>query len=249
MARSKMPEAYTINTDQRMNELSTPLSDKEIDFLNEFLLERIDEDADALDKDEGVLDISELDGLFTAVVSGPTSVMPSQWLPAVWGDFAPVWESEEEFKQIFSLMVRHMNDIARFLIEYPEDYEPLFLEREVEGRTYTIVDEWCEGYRRGVELAQDHWNQGGAEMAVLITPIYAFTAATDWRGHDLKDQERETIIQAITPNVRAIHAYWLARRSEQAPETRPVRRSEPRVGRNDPCPCGSGKKYKKCCLH
>jgi len=30
------------------------------------------------------------------------------------------------------------------------------------------------------------------------------------------------------------------------PEGRPVRRSEPKVGRNDPCPCGSGKKYKKC---
>jgi preprotein translocase subunit SecA len=29
-------------------------------------------------------------------------------------------------------------------------------------------------------------------------------------------------------------------------EARPVRRSEPKVGRNDPCPCGSGKKYKKC---
>ena len=27
----------------------------------------------------------------------------------------------------------------------------------------------------------------------------------------------------------------------------PVRREEPKVGRNDPCPCGSGKKYKKCC--
>lgn len=27
----------------------------------------------------------------------------------------------------------------------------------------------------------------------------------------------------------------------------PVRRDEPKVGRNDPCPCGSGKKYKKCC--
>lgn len=26
-----------------------------------------------------------------------------------------------------------------------------------------------------------------------------------------------------------------------------VRRSEPKVGRNDPCPCGSGKKAKKCC--
>jgi preprotein translocase subunit SecA len=29
-------------------------------------------------------------------------------------------------------------------------------------------------------------------------------------------------------------------------EPRPVRRAEPKVGRNDPCPCGSGKKYKKC---
>jgi hypothetical protein len=29
--------------------------------------------------------------------------------------------------------------------------------------------------------------------------------------------------------------------------TQPVRRAEPKVGRNDPCPCGSGKKYKKCC--
>jgi SEC-C motif domain protein len=26
-----------------------------------------------------------------------------------------------------------------------------------------------------------------------------------------------------------------------------VRRAEPKIGRNDPCPCGSGKKYKKCC--
>ncbi len=27
----------------------------------------------------------------------------------------------------------------------------------------------------------------------------------------------------------------------------PFRREEPKVGRNDPCPCGSGKKFKKCC--
>ena len=28
----------------------------------------------------------------------------------------------------------------------------------------------------------------------------------------------------------------------------PVHRADPKVGRNAPCPCGSGKKYKKCCL-
>jgi len=26
------------------------------------------------------------------------------------------------------------------------------------------------------------------------------------------------------------------------------RRDKPKIGRNEPCPCGSGKKYKKCCL-
>ena len=31
------------------------------------------------------------------------------------------------------------------------------------------------------------------------------------------------------------------------PKKKPIRRSNDKVGRNDPCPCGSGKKYKKCC--
>ena len=33
----------------------------------------------------------------------------------------------------------------------------------------------------------------------------------------------------------------------QIQNSEPYRREEPKVGRNDPCPCGSGKKYKKCC--
>jgi SEC-C motif-containing protein len=34
---------------------------------------------------------------------------------------------------------------------------------------------------------------------------------------------------------------------QEAPAGQPIRREKPKVGRNDPCPCGSGKKYKKCC--
>ncbi|MBE6032925.1 MAG: hypothetical protein E7224_07025, partial [Clostridiales bacterium] len=33
----------------------------------------------------------------------------------------------------------------------------------------------------------------------------------------------------------------------QRVKPQPVRKTAPEVGRNDPCPCGSGKKYKKCC--
>ncbi len=38
---------------------------------------------------------------------------------------------------------------------------------------------------------------------------------------------------------------WLYEEGEVITET--VVRASPKVGRNDPCPCGSGKKYKKCC--
>ena len=34
---------------------------------------------------------------------------------------------------------------------------------------------------------------------------------------------------------------------EEHPDTKPFKKSSPKVGRNDPCHCGSGKKYKKCC--
>ena len=232
----------------KMTDLFSILSEAEIERLERFLLDRIDEDAETEGKDEGVLDISELDGFFTAIVSGPVMIPPSQWLPAVWGDFEPEWESEKDFEVILTLMMRHMNGIAATLMEHPGDFEPIYLESEFQGKLNMIVDEWCEGYLRGVALAEDLWAAGGQEMTILLTPIYAFTQATDWRGHNFSGNEIEAIQNAIAPNVREIHAFWLARRGEGAPVQQPVHRNEPRVGRNDPCPCGSGKKYKKCCL-
>jgi preprotein translocase subunit SecA len=56
--------------------------------------------------------------------------------------------------------------------------------------------------------------------------------------------------------IHAEHSALQEAKSAARPETRPeakgsstvtYHREEPKVGRNDPCPCGSGKKYKKCC--
>lgn len=232
-----------------MNTLDEPLTDTELDFLDDFLLDRIDDEADTDDQDEGVLDVSELDGMFTAIVSSPVMIPPSHWLPAVWGDFDPVWENEQAFGAVFSLLVRHMNTIADTLLTRPESFEPLFCIREASAKTHLIVDEWCHGYLRGIALADEAWAQAGEDLTILLTPIFAFTAATKWQGHDLKASEVENIQQAITPNVREIYAYWLSRRMTSVPDSHPVRRDEPKISRNDPCPCGSGKKYKRCCLH
>jgi uncharacterized protein len=224
----------------------SPLSDDEFEFLDDFLLERIDDDADTQNKDEGVLDISELDGLFTAIVSGPVMIPPSQWLPSVWGDFEPVWDNEKEFEVIFTLMMSHMNGIVSALMEQPESFEPVFVTSGQKGSM--IVDEWCEGYARGIALAANEWEMDGLDMKILLAPILAFTEQAGWPGHDFKGAKLRNLQKAITPNVREIHAYWLRRRSAET-VSQPIHHNAERVGRNDPCPCGSGKKYKKCCLH
>ncbi|WP_254555380.1 SEC-C metal-binding domain-containing protein, partial [Salmonella enterica] len=42
-------------------------------------------------------------------------------------------------------------------------------------------------------------------------------------------------------------AWWMAH-PHTPPLLMPIK-AEVKVGRNDPCPCGSGKKFKQCCLH
>jgi uncharacterized protein len=132
------------------------------------------------------------------------------------------------------------------LLHDAEAFEPMFGETEVEGKTHLIVDQWCYGYMRGVALDADAWSGGGADVQELLRPIQLWGTAEGWEtigAMSDADQARER--KAIPQSVRALYTYWLERR---APQATPTRRATPKVGRNDPCPCGSGKKYKHCCL-
>ena len=82
-----------------MSKLLEPLNDTELATLDAFLLERIDPEADD-EGDTGLISISGLDGLFTALVSAPLLPAPEQWLPVVWGEFEPQWEDQRHFDAI-----------------------------------------------------------------------------------------------------------------------------------------------------
>jgi hypothetical protein len=61
---------------------------------------------------------------------------------------------------------------------------------------------------------------------------------------DLEDQGRLAGGRRLGAHARAILPAW----RERARTGTTLTRAAPKVGRNDPCPCGSGRKYKKCCL-
>ena len=83
------------------------------------------------------------------------------------------------------------------------------------------------------------------EMFKTMTiQIKGMSLAKIFRAEGLTEEELLEVRQKQAQNLAFIHGNL---GKEKAEATKPVTRHEEKVGRNDPCPCGSGKKYKKCC--
>ena len=229
--------------------MQTHLSERELDFLDNFLLDRLQNKEVEPETDEGILGVSELDGFLTAVASSPNLIPPSVWIESIWGDYDQIWDSPEDFKIVFDTLTRLSHEIICRIMEYPEDYEPLFLENRVENKIYLIADDWCEGYMRGVNLWEQGWQSSNKRLSKLIGVISAFTEAGDWSAHELEETALVEAQNSIKGCVLGIHKVFLLHRKMQLDaEILPTITAQ-KIGRNKPCHCGSGKKFKKCCLH
>jgi uncharacterized protein len=65
-------------------------------------------------------------------------------------------------------------------------------------------------------------------------------------------ERREQLIAGVAAYVPLIYRYFAEKRKLEArrlSSATTFRRDFPKVGRNDPCPCGSGKKFKHCCAN
>ena len=216
--------------------------------LNESELEWLDDVLTKYNTDKAILDVSELDGLLTAVLSSPYEIEPEQWLVAIWGgaQYVPRWSSEKEMARFMNLAFQHMADTADRLDEYPEQFEPLFGLREIDDHELTIVEEWCFGYMRGVALSD--WSALPDTLKPALEAIALHGTEENSEKLDaLTEEEYKASIESIQPAALRLYNYWVA--NPQQPEAKKPVVNGTKVGRNDPCPCGSGKKFKSCCLH
>jgi uncharacterized protein len=232
--------------------MSSPpaVTDADLDRLDDFL------NSDAVP--ESAMDVSTLEGFVTALVIGPRVVMPSAWLPWVWdfeeGKAEVEFASLEQAQEVMGLIMGLMNRIANVFASDPGSFEPVFHRQAVWGAA-----EWCEGFLSATQrFDAEDWaalwvldafkGPGDEDHVRLVTP---FLRLGDEAGLQLTIKEGSTKrwVQAIVPSLAAIHAHWLERRTSQpaVASRAPRRRDAPKVGRNDLCPCGSGRKYKKCC--
>jgi yecA family protein len=195
--------------------------------------------------DDSILDISELDGFFAALACAPITIMPSTWMPAIWGGehLAPEWESEQEITEFSKSIMLHYNGVMSDF--QGQEYEPLFLGGDHPSSELLIVDEWCEGFVRGLKLWGEMKPQDMKQLEICLYPIRHFCTDDGFEAlASMSDTEIFQLQSSIQPGVKALHRYFY----------KPVKKADttfihatPKVGRNEPCPCGSGKKYKKCC--
>ena len=243
-----------------------PMTEDELEALDEFLT-----DAPEL---ANAMDISTLDGFLTAVVCSPKVTLPSGWMPWIWdlekGRSKPDFENEERAQYVFELLMRFIHDIAVTLAESPESYRPLLLEDDgdeddadgadgdgaEDAGPPPVIDEWCSGFVMGMALDTETWGPLAEADDPLLATIMLYgteDGVEELEASPPTEAQRRAAAAGLAESVRAFYAKWPERRTEQiesgilpflAPPE-PVR-NEAKVGRNDPCPCGSGKKYKRC---
>ena len=115
-------------------------------------------------------------------------------------------------------------------------------------RGYGQRDPLVEYKRESFELFEDLWNRSTEEMVrmlYLLRPISAQDERELRGAHARRQQQVSYSGPEAAPPPRRAKPGRIDARSAAAVKT--VVRTMPKVGRNKPCPCGSGKKYKKCC--
>lgn len=188
-------------------------------------------------------------GILSSVVVAPEPIPSSAWLPLVFGeDSAELFETMDELQRALELVMQLHNSIIRQL-----DTGTYVLEQPLAsgGRRPFDLRTWCDGFWTVVELCEDIWAEhaGDVELRQLVSPLLTFSDDSLFPSHGVDGVRPAPEPSVLAGAVRGLRDYW----REANPDgwglpSQPSRRSRPKIGRNAPCPCGSGKKYKHCCL-
>ena len=211
-------------------------------------------------KPEDALSYCELQGFLFAVTAAPDMVPPSEWVPVVLGEREPAFANEEQAQRFLGELMELYNklstDVQANTVALPEDCR--FRDDVLSNLSEDApVSQWCRGFVRGHTWLEESWDETlpdelDEDLGILIMTLGFFASRrlaerylAEFPDRDKTLGEMAEAFRKAFPDAMAEYAH-LGRSIQQALANRP--RPAEKTRRNDPCPCGSGKKYKKCCL-
>lgn len=122
-----------------------------------------------------------------------------------------------------------------------------YLRRGIHLRGYAQKDPFQEYRRESAELFKGFLNAVMLETVKVLSWVQIEGARDVDEYEQQQIAERPTQLEATHPAAAGIADAVQHAEEDDVEQGGTYRREEPKVGRNDPCPCGSGKKYKQCC--
>lgn len=245
-----------------------PLSDAELDRLD-VLLDR------CTDPERGLGNLEMLDGFLSALAVGPVEVELATVLPAIWGPGEVPRRDERQTREAEALIARLADEIAHRVRRDPADTPdretlmPLLglpPEADAEDDATAGGDEtldgipadfpfaaaWSAGFLRGAAQHEDAWSEWMDAHDAIENDLGAITRLAIIDAAQLADAGM-AVEEMLTLDERfdltydlpdMLYDMYVQRLHDRRPA--PAKRADV-PGRNDPCSCGSGRKYKKCC--
>jgi len=202
------------------------------------------------------MNAEQIDGFIAAIVCFRENIPERVYLPVIWGDDMvneDTFATQPKLQDFLGLITRHKNATENEL-KSGVVYTPLLLPDE--GGVYRAND-WANGFLRGMSLRKAEWStlledeDHGGSLVPILTLAHENDPDPKMRPYTepMTAERRESLILGVAVGVMRIYKYF--RNQGEMPHfdniSTTYRRIAPKTGRNEPCPCGSGKKYKHCC--
>jgi uncharacterized protein len=206
----------------------------------------------------------QLAGFLFGLANGPELVPPSEWIPLVFNDQDARYETEDEANQVLQALMALFNDCVRertsrqVLLPPGCEIRPEPMENLT---TDAPLSQWAQGFGMGYDYLAELWDaytpdELDENLGALLMTLTFFSSPTLAEAY-YQDSNKRSSFDQLAKSVmeifpEAMRAYGhLGRSIYQARLDTGDLGSEPlsavKIGRNDPCFCGSGKKFKKCC--
>ncbi|MGD2111880.1 MAG: UPF0149 family protein, partial [Gammaproteobacteria bacterium] len=214
------------------------------------------------------LNYHEVQGLLFAIACAPEVVMPSEWMPLIFDEqeagYADPAEAQSVIQALMSLYNAVNSRVFAGDVKLPDDITPAPQAVDNLGGS-TALGQWSRGFFLGHDWLSELWDRYTPDSldeelgsSLMILTFFSSRELAEAYYREVASSSGQTL-EMFAEKLRglfedAMRGYAHLGRSiqsvlaEQAQPQQPSR-SGKKIGRNAPCPCGSGRKYKHCCLH
>ncbi len=192
------------------------------------------------------------EGLMTASAIGPSPLRRDEFVDAMCPSDAE--GVTPALRELFGLAQRQRySELCEEIEDEGPNFQPEHLDGADEAKALELAADWVAGFMRGVRFRFGDWKVlfDDRSKREMFVPIIAFATAADGSPalgslapDNLLNFQRECL-PLIGKAVFRLKLHW----EEQRADAKRHGGRLGKVGRNEPCPCGSGQKYKRCCLN